>query len=64
MRRAAGLTTRGIIAELSFDIDTRRSMETKKQVVSLLLSRDLLNPVNTLTTDALFDAYKSRKGIK
>ena len=45
------------IAELSFDIDSEEATETKKQVVRLLLSSDMLDPVNTLKTDALFDQY-------
>lgn len=45
------------IAELSFDIGSEEAAETKKQVVRLLLSSDMLDPVNTLKTDALFDQY-------
>lgn len=45
------------IAELSFDIESAQSVERKKQVVRLLLSSDMLEPVNTLKTDALFDQY-------
>lgn len=55
---------KGYIAELSFDVDSRSSAEIKKQVVRLLLSGNMLEPVNTLKTDALFDAYKSKKGAR
>ena len=48
------------IAELSFDIDSEEAAETKKQVVRLLLSSDMLDPVNTLKTDALFDQYAKK----
>ena len=48
------------IAELSFDIDSEDAAEAKKQVVRLLLSSDMLDPVNTLKTDALFDQYAEK----
>lgn len=48
---------KGYLAELSFDIDSKDVAETKKQVVRLLLSSDMLEPVNTLKTDALFEQY-------
>jgi hypothetical protein len=47
------------IVELSFDIGSDQGAERKKQVVRLLLSSDMLEPVNTLKTDALFDQYAS-----
>ncbi len=45
------------ISELSFDIGSDDAAETKKQVARLLLSSEMLDPVNTLKTDALFDQY-------
>ena len=48
---------KGYLAELSFNIDSTHSAERKKQVIHLLLSSDMLEPVNTLKTDALFDQY-------
>jgi hypothetical protein len=45
------------IAELSFDIESAQAAKIKKQVVRLLLSSAMLDPVNTLKTDALFDQY-------
>jgi hypothetical protein len=51
----------GYLSELSFDAETAQSVDRKKQVVRLLQSYDLLEPVNTLKTDALFDYYAARK---
>ena len=54
---------KGYIAELSFDIESVQAAEIKKQVVRLLLSSDMLEPVNTLKTDALFDAAAPSKKL-